>query len=801
LVNAFLDQLLFNFLSTARSTSLSSLRPAVTEVLKPKLAREAIEGADQELHEYLGGGEEEELLAFHGGQDHGEDWDLELVWKRTRLRCMVYSSLGDMEEEDEDMYTEQEHLESPASPQHRGNCGSGTVSPAVAIFLTSILEYIGEAALVVAGQAAHYRLRLKTDREQRAGTYEHEHVEIADRVVVEELDTEKVALDRSLGRLWRIWRKRVRSPSHSVSTFSRDLAFRQGQFRAAPDSSRKNSVATEETQVADVGNSHTSEYEAALAVPLPTSPSPFELAVNVPLPMNKNDVNEIEIPGLDLYRDTEDANVPKRPKSLILFPTAVADLPTPSNSRSSTPTLKIITGRKRSRSLPSPGPSPFASPVTVVHAEADYDQVKVNSEGGDASEDKPADQSSTGATLTERSNEEAKDVKTKDMNADESEIDDDVEEAQIMTSRRISLDGSRHSPDIVQNTSRSSSRRSLSGSDRRRLRISQESSTFGPRSHSPGPQPGSLQRTGSVQSTTEPITEDEEDSTAIGVAHTSNASIPIASPRSGMGGVGKSHSQSNASVDESQHIVEIAEEKQQSLFVLSPPPAPRSARHQDSAMRASPSSIPAAASPPASDSLFPTTSRTPGVENGVPPLTPLREMMEHAEGTSDDASSTTPSHEALRSEQGFEGSSVNGHAAQNSISSIHSLNKYISDTSKRSPTDRRGPLAYSGVVDRATVQLVTPMTPTLRDDTTPKPRSDSLSKHQRSIHTSGSLSSQKSYKIKPVRTSEDEGGSVTSEKHSQTTEDKGRSFEKLIQSDQTIQYTLTPATMRDIEVK
>lgn len=35
LVNNFLDQLLFGFLSIARSTSLSALRPAVTEVLKP----------------------------------------------------------------------------------------------------------------------------------------------------------------------------------------------------------------------------------------------------------------------------------------------------------------------------------------------------------------------------------------------------------------------------------------------------------------------------------------------------------------------------------------------------------------------------------------------------------------------------------------------------------------------------------------------------------------------------------------------------------------------------------------------
>src|SRR5204862_6554909 len=140
----------------------------------------------------------------------------------------------------------------------------------------------------------------------RAATYER--LEIADRIVVEELDTEKIALDRSLGRLWRIWRKRVRSPDHSVSTPSHDHSHRRNQFRTVPAWTWKNSLATEETQRtedtkrADVErNSNSalaaemSEYEMALAVPLPSSPSVFDLAVNLPLPMNKNDVNEIEI--------------------------------------------------------------------------------------------------------------------------------------------------------------------------------------------------------------------------------------------------------------------------------------------------------------------------------------------------------------------------------------------------------------------------------------------------------------------------------------------------------------------------
>ncbi|KAG8410228.1 hypothetical protein J3459_017220 [Metarhizium acridum] len=110
LVNSFLDQLLFNVLQVSKSTALSALRPAVIEVLKPKLGKDAVSNADEELREYLGGANEEDYGQFQGSS-LSRSWDGELAWKRTRLRCMVYSSLGDMEEEDEDAYMEEENLD------------------------------------------------------------------------------------------------------------------------------------------------------------------------------------------------------------------------------------------------------------------------------------------------------------------------------------------------------------------------------------------------------------------------------------------------------------------------------------------------------------------------------------------------------------------------------------------------------------------------------------------------------------------------------------------------------------------
>lgn len=309
LVNRFLDQLLFNFLSVSRSTSLTSLRPAVSEILKPKLARDAISGADQELLEYLGDEEDEDLLALHSGHEPNGDWDLELVWKRTRLRCMVYSSLGDMEEEDEDFFAQQGHLDEPST---RFSSNSGVVSPAVAIFLTSILEFMGEQVLVVAGQAAYHRLRAKHERDERDGT--STPMEIAERVVVEEADMERVALDRTLGRLWRGWKKRVRSPTTSVSmgrSFSRESLLTPAQ------NSRTASLAPEEHLEEE---SHSPSLAAVLAE--------HDRAASIPLPITSQDIREIEIPGLAHQSDDDDDDdevlssedegliVSKRPKSM-----------------------------------------------------------------------------------------------------------------------------------------------------------------------------------------------------------------------------------------------------------------------------------------------------------------------------------------------------------------------------------------------------------------------------------------------------------------------------------------------------
>ena len=342
LINTFLDRLLFNFLSRAHSTSLASLRPAVTEVLRPRLAKEAIGGADEELQEYLGG-DIDELNTFHGGEEPPNDWDLELVWKRTRLRCMLYTRLGDMEEEDEEMYIEQEKLnEGDRSISRDG----GMVSPAVAIFLTSVLEFVGEHALMIAAQASYKRHETRARIESS----------LLQRITVEESDMEKVALNQTLGRLWRSWRASLRSPRGSVT---RIPGVGPRGVRGFSISSRS-SVATSDSHQLDDLDRVPSVAEVLDGL----DPS------NIPLPSTEHDIDEIEVPGYSAKIAEQKRKVDNQNRPMSMF--VRTDIATEEQEESesedeelesagSTPRQTDIRRRPRARSLPDPE-TPFFVP-------------------------------------------------------------------------------------------------------------------------------------------------------------------------------------------------------------------------------------------------------------------------------------------------------------------------------------------------------------------------------------------------------------------------------------------------------
>lgn len=735
LVNSFLDQLLFNFLQLSKATTLSALRPAVTEVLKPKLAKDAINNADEELQEYLGGADEEDYVLPQGA-DPSRDWDLELVWKRTRLRCMVYSSLGDMEEEDEDIYMEQENLEIGADEQI-----SDVISPAVAIFLTSVLEYMGELTLTVAGQAAYHRVRANFEKELKDGS--RTMADIADRIVVEEGDMERVALDRTLGRLWRGWKKRIRVPSTlelGLRSFSRASVTRQDS-NTTEAFGHQSPVAIEEA-TNDV------EGEAADgAVKVEEKP---QKPAEIPLPIGQNDVNEIEVPGLAYHSDDEaeeeDADVgPARPKSLLIrkLPQGVVRAPVAGTSQG--------LGHKRSTSLPASPPSKFTlPPVSQQLDEVSSDDASSNYE--DRIEEPVSDLSTPAA---EHDESEATQVPSQEYRKkstmmiantafgplvkkqeqrpaqqEEDEMTTTYEKAEIMTSSRVSVASSSPSiPEAVVNRTAS-------------VRSARIVDVPGPRSPHSSRSP-SMDATERVRSTslnrgnggsTPPIAEESEKAKQTETTPRANgASVPAST---------STQAQMSARItgfdDDEPDPVVLAEDIDPRLnYTASSPQAEGGVRSNNRhAPYAQPARIP------------PSSSR----QQSLPPSTKISIHTGHySNGFIDEPIPEVPTRAAGHSSRQVPRSNSIGKA------SLEQLQFEMKESDLVAPPPLGQPNAPS-----------------------------------RPIHTSGSSTSSATARHKAVRTSEEHVPSHA--------ESVARNFEELIHSDQTITYTLTPENMRDMDV-
>ncbi|KAI5853204.1 hypothetical protein DFP73DRAFT_523235 [Morchella snyderi] len=360
LINQFLDFLLYSFLSASKSTSLKALRPAVSEVLRNRLAKEAVAGADQELSSYLGGGDDgDDFDGLNEAPEIGAEWDLETAWKKTRLRCMVYSSLGDIEEEDEEIYLGYGNLEGIVGSQQyeQNSIVPGVVSPAVAIWLTAVLEFMGEQTLLLAGHAAINRFTQRIAAIESGG-FQLDTTE-RERPMVEELDTEKVALNSSLGRLWRQWRKRVRGRGSSFSSPGPHGGILQRLERTA---SRMSSRST----LTDPRNTQSEASEIREEI---TGIEGRELGTNVENQLKKTSIStekeivkSINTPSNlgagHNYLFYEDSPR-RRPQSLVLFPSTTTEAP-----------FVLSQSIKRHSSLPTIIRSEFPDPVVEDTPEA-----------------------------------------------------------------------------------------------------------------------------------------------------------------------------------------------------------------------------------------------------------------------------------------------------------------------------------------------------------------------------------------------------------------------------------------------
>ncbi|GKZ22594.1 hypothetical protein AbraIFM66951_003959 [Aspergillus brasiliensis] len=354
-LNAFLDNILFNILAAAKSTQLVKIRPAVADVLKPRLAKEMVSAADDELSEYLGGPEDEQMEVRSSQTSIGE-FELVRSWKLTRLRCMVYTRLGDMEEDDEEEYINQEILGEDGGGLRRLASHVGHITPAASIFLTSIIEHMGEQALIIAGEIARSRLSANLEDDDDL-TETGANRASMDRLVVEDHDMERLALNPTLGRLWRTWRKRMRGNNLSRAVSRESLRHRQSLVFGP--GSRKSSAVTIDEISPRTASSKSANW------PLSEIQDEVDPA-SVPLPMTEHDVQEIETPAFLPELDTGDIQTMQavvahkvRPHSLMVLTLPSPRSPSSNGNSPITPRLVNIKSPRhaRSRSLPNAAPA------------------------------------------------------------------------------------------------------------------------------------------------------------------------------------------------------------------------------------------------------------------------------------------------------------------------------------------------------------------------------------------------------------------------------------------------------------
>ncbi|RKF75023.1 hypothetical protein GcM1_236063 [Golovinomyces cichoracearum] len=214
LVNNSLDQILYDILLSSQSTIMSALRSAIIEVLKPSLGVSAIHHADLALKTYLDDCQKSTLLDSLKEIEMVDLVDLNSLEKKARIQRVIHTSLEDTESMksslDEEVRIDKKTI----------------ISPAIAIFLKSVLEYIGEQILTAATEITRNNLLSNQLSPQNQIPSFQKTVES----LVEANEVDQIAFDTSLNECWNTWKRLTEPPvkfsSHSflkIAPFSESL--------------------------------------------------------------------------------------------------------------------------------------------------------------------------------------------------------------------------------------------------------------------------------------------------------------------------------------------------------------------------------------------------------------------------------------------------------------------------------------------------------------------------------------------------------------------------------------------------
>ncbi|KAI1608426.1 hypothetical protein EDD36DRAFT_499903 [Exophiala viscosa] len=342
LVNGFLDQILYDILSRSHSTALPAIRSAVPAILKQRLGRSAVQAADEELQDYIEEEEMEQVLSTPPVLDPRADFDLDLAWKLTRLRCMVYAKLGNMEEEDEEDYLEDETLTDHLARVSNSARASATITPPSAIFLTTVLEFLAEQALCIAAQHATKRHMTSKgagkDAQPNETMYDGQH-----HILLDDIDMSGVGKEGPLIRLWRSWKGSVRGGG-SVSSRPTTPSILSPSSPESPN---------HEWKFPSIPPFSTIKEERSPSLKPRSSPLPAD----IPLPINDDDIEDNEVPSRAHLFASEADNANgrptldnRRPSSMLIMP---GKFPDPSTPAAAGDLSRPGYQRKRSHSVPA----------------------------------------------------------------------------------------------------------------------------------------------------------------------------------------------------------------------------------------------------------------------------------------------------------------------------------------------------------------------------------------------------------------------------------------------------------------
>ena len=789
LINAFLDQLLFSFLKGARSTSIMALKPAINDILKPRLAKDAIQGADEELQGYLTGGDDEELSDFHNGQELTSERNLQRIFRRTRLRCMVYTRLGDMEEEDEDIYLENESAPDSDERSRLSN-DLGNVSPAAAIFLTSILEFIGEQALMIAGEAAYNRIGIKKPTpEDRSAA-------------VEEGDVEKLAFNTTLGRLWRSWKNRTRPTSmSSARPTSRDFNGRKASISRSGMTSRATSIS--EVNNEGMRLDGTAHHDRSVAEILHDDPA------NIPLPPSRGLPEEPDFGSDD---GTPDANDPSRARRRSMFEYQAAR-----DSGMFTQLHAMGMGVPHGRPERPPHKRAHSMPVNkTAYPSEPNEEVAVPRETSHAFDD----DSTEGVTehtpkLGDGSQAVPKQLAIGNPNVStmyDGVLGSDRDSTIVHTgkTREVSMisDYSNAATDGSLDNDMTPQALNFKKSDKHSLAPTEESHadshastisdeySFGNGDAPTGIfSPPSLKKSNKTE---QDIVQRIEPTSFDGEKDGRGASKNVANLATVPGVQGdtlRTYDESGKAVK--RDIPVLYESPSNQDVIYNPKAATKELPEEPRISKSSKL-----------------------VSHGVPPLTPLRELRDAAHDTSDEASSVSAGYDfdGYRSEDVPPPNANKNTSAPKGASYFSAQNAPISEQPSIAASKlvdiRNQPLPVSPGSERAAVQRVSPAPGTNRDVVSPFGRNSTSSNKDTRPATSNSTGG-KLHKIvtrestdsgrqgMPRRSSSGQSDGVRNGHRAGSGSQSGNKeldFENLIKSDETIQYTLTPQNMREMEV-